>query len=527
MTATLPDVRQLRLLADIWAQAEALADRTGIVAEDWAGWHSAIFGETGAPLAQHHRDLWAWAWAIEPGEPRESFIAIWARGGAKSSSAERIAAMVGARATRSYCLYVCATQSQADNHVDAIGATLESPPFQKHYPQVGRRDVNKYGASKGWRRSRLRTASGFTVDALGLDTAARGIRIEDQRPDFIILDDVDEDTDTAAAIEKKIKAITGKILPAGSTDMVALFVQNQIHEDSIASQLLDGRAKFLTMRVTSGPHPAIRNLETEPQRLPDGRRRDVITGGVATWLGQGIKECQDYIDKFGLDSFLIECQHEVGVPLGGLFDGVEYRRCDPGDVPDLVDVIAVVDPAVTSTDRSDSHGISIGGITATGYGYNDDGQEIVTPGITYVQWSNEEVRTPEASIRLALKKAIEFKASRVIVETDQGGDLWEETYHRIVQELRAKVGEAERFFRMPGFEAVRAGSIGSKIHRANMMLAAYKAGEIVHVRNPEQTHLILEKGLRRFPKRKPFDLVDSNFWLWHSLANGASLPGFW
>lgn len=506
-----PDIASFRLLASLIAQAEQQENDQGYTLSDWQHWHSAIYGEGGARLSQHHRDMWAWAWSIMLGEQSPSFFGIWARGGAKSTTAERIVAMLGALDKRRYVGYVCATQDQADDHVDAIAAILESPAIQRHYPSLGRRLVGKYGASKGWRRSRIRTSTGFTVDAFGLDKAIRGKRIEDARPDFFVLDDIDDGADSEATTKKKIRTLTSDIIPAGSTDRIVLFIQNLIHEDSIASQLLRGDLKMLTDRIVSGPHPALRNLETERETLEDGRTRDVITGGEATWEGQGIEECQALIDLIGLDAFLVESQHEVSVPLGGLFDGVTYRHCDAAQVPDLVDVQVVVDPAVTSTDRSDSHGITVAGIDAN--------------AIVYILWSYEQISTPEQSLSLAIRKGMHYKASTVTVETDQGGDLWQESYERIAEEFARKTGEYQAA-RIPAFNGEKAGSIGSKVHRANMLLQAYKRSEIVHVRNVEHTHLTLEKALRRFPLRKPFDLVDSEFWAWWMLTNGGR-PGFW
>ena len=54
------------------------------------------------------------------------------------------------------------------------------------------RAVNKYGYSKGWNAQKLRTANGFNVLAFGLDTGARGVKLDNLRPDMIILDDIDE-----------------------------------------------------------------------------------------------------------------------------------------------------------------------------------------------------------------------------------------------------------------------------------------------------------------------------------------------
>jgi hypothetical protein len=47
------------------------------------------------------------------------------------------------------------------------------------------------------------------------------------------------------------------------------------------------------------------------------------------------------------------------------------------------------------------------------------------------------------------------------------------------------------------------------------MLADYeRPGRIIHVRG---THEILERALRRFPRTKPFDLVDGAYWSWRDL----------
>lgn len=92
----------------------------------------------------------------------------------------------------------------------------------------------------GWRRNRLRAASGFTIDALGLDTAARGMKLEDQRPDFMVVDDIDDSEDSPGTVRKKARILTKKIIPAGAKDPALLMCQNLIHANSVFSRILDG-----------------------------------------------------------------------------------------------------------------------------------------------------------------------------------------------------------------------------------------------------------------------------------------------
>ncbi len=51
------------------------------------------------------------------------------------------------------------------------------------------------------------------------------------------------------------------------------------------------------------------------------------------------------------------------------------------------------------------------------------------------------------------------------------------------------------------------------------MLASYERGQIVHVRG---THTVLERALKRFGVRKPYDLADSAYWAWYDLCGGKS-----
>lgn len=270
-------------------------------------------------------------WSIEKGTAPPAFIGIWPRGGAKSTSVEMACVAVGARRVRNYILYVCETQQQADDHVQNIGSMLESATVEAFYPDLASRELNKYGNSKGWRRNRLRTASGLTIDAIGLDTASRGIKMDEDRPDLIALDDLDDTSDNAeTTIPKKIAALTQKILPAGSEDCAVLAVQNLVRDDGIFGKLASGEADFLANRIVSGPHPALIGFQEE---FKDGKH--VITAGTPTWVGQGIPECQALIDRIGIRSFRLECQHEKQRPEAPAFPewDAAVHTCEPFPIP--------------------------------------------------------------------------------------------------------------------------------------------------------------------------------------------------
>lgn len=264
------------------------------------------------PFADRHHAFWQWVWSIRRNQPAQPFVGIWPRGGGKTTSAELATTALGVTGARKYALYVRMTQDRADDAVTNIATLLESDAVAKYHPQHANRMVSKFGSSRGWRRNRLRTAGGFTVDAIGLDVAARGVKIDEQRPDLIIFDDIDDKLDTAATTARKRELLTTSILPAGSEDVAVLAIQNLIIAHGIFTQLSDGRADFLADRIVSGPFPAIEGLEWTWEIDPQTKVRvPYITAGRATWEGQNLEKCQREIERVGPSAFLKEYQHQV------------------------------------------------------------------------------------------------------------------------------------------------------------------------------------------------------------------------
>lgn len=280
----------------------------------WRAWIRALFPRHfDRPLGRRHEELWEWTWHLRRGVvPEVDLLAIWPRESGKSTTAEGAVCAVGTTGRRGYAIYVRETQDMADKSVANIGLMLEGDEVRRYYPRHARPAVGKHGNQRGWRRNRLWTAGGFIVDALGLDVAVRGIKVDDQRPDFAVLDDIDGKHDSPATTAKKKAIITSSVLPALSQDGAALGVQNLIIEDGIFTQLVDGRADFLARRIVSGPFPAVEGLVIGYEdKGPDQPKLPRITGGTATWEGQPLERCEKLLQRIGPSAFLTECQHEV------------------------------------------------------------------------------------------------------------------------------------------------------------------------------------------------------------------------
>jgi predicted phage terminase large subunit-like protein len=294
----------------------------------WQKWLQTNFPSIcSSPLADRHIRLWEWVERLTLGERAKSFIAIWPRGGAKSTTVELACARLCIKRSRRFVLYVCETQDQANKHVQAIASLLEKLGIE--------RALNVYGSSKGWRRQELRTANGFNVAAFGLDTGSRGVKIDEFRPDLIVMDDIDGLHDTQKTTQKKQEIITNTVLPAGSPDMAVLFVQNRIRQNSIMSLLADGLADFLRNREPISEEPAVRGLKVDSVPHEDGSNRYKIIAGEATWEGQNLQVCEQQINDFGLKAFRREAQHEVSGADGIFFRVSQLKTIDPEDVPPI------------------------------------------------------------------------------------------------------------------------------------------------------------------------------------------------
>jgi hypothetical protein len=474
---------------------------------EWEEWLHLLFPTYASkPFAQRHVEFWEWIESIEKGERPRPLVAIWSRAGAKSTSAELACVRVGANHSRRYIWYCCGTQEQADKHVETIASMLMSPTMTIHHPALANRMLTKYGHSRGWRRQRLRTSAGFTIDSIGLDVATRGAKVEEQRPDMIVFDDIDDKHDTMHTVQKKVETITTNILPAGSPDLAVLFIQNLIHPNSIATQLIKDDAPFITDRILSGPHPAVEKLVVESQKDENGLSKYKITSGTATWAGQSLEMCQQQIITWGLTSFLQEAQHEVTEAPGGIYNHLEFSHCTLDECPDFVNGAVWVDPAITAKDSSDCQGIQVDAISEK--------------GILYRLFSWEQVASPETALRKAILKAMEYGFGTVGIETDQGGDVWRPAYQKVCDQmiLDPNLRTITKNTRFPEMTQAKAGAgHGSKVERSMRMLIDYEQGKVVHVLG---THDILERALRRFPN-PPLDLADAAYWGWNWLNGGS------
>ena len=410
----------------------------------WRDWVTRFYPHvTTAPFAARHVSQWEWFESLTPGTAPRPRVAPWPRGGGKSSTGELGCVRVGAKLSRRFVLFVAETQPQADQRVQAVATLFERMG-------VGRA-LGKYGSSKGWRRDQLRTENGFSVAGIGLDTAARGVKLDEFRPDLQIYDDIDGRFDTEATVAKKIQTLTTSLIPAGSSDCAVLFLQNLIHQGSIVSQLVNGTAPFLHTREASPPEPAVRGLTVDWRETEDGTRRYFVTGGIPTWEGQNLAVCERQINDWGLPAFEREAQQKVDEEEGGLWTRAQILRWTDR-MPAFLRVAVGVDPNATT--GGDEAGVVVCGVARVQGVLHSFVLEDATVSGGPKQWA-------EAAV-MAYHK---HRADTIVAEANNGGEMVKMTIGTVDKAPAVKIVHASR----------------GKITRAEPIQKLYADGRAHHV----------------------------------------------
>jgi len=269
-------------------------------------------------FAAHHDEYWSHVWQLPLKEKPQALLAIWNRKGMKSTSAEATGPVLSALGKRCFGLYVSGTQDKADAHLDTIKDMLLASKLGDHYPKLAKPEVKRIATRTqmgAWNHAELETAAGLAMIAVGLNRSVRGLRRGSQRPDFIILDDIEDENDSMLVIQHKINRLKSGILPAGDQNCAVFFVQNLIHRDSVISQVLDGRAEILLGHKKSGPIPAVRDQKISWSGAGASKRYHL--SGSPTWVGFGLAACEAELNLVGLSAWQREYQHKVETPYRG------------------------------------------------------------------------------------------------------------------------------------------------------------------------------------------------------------------
>jgi phage terminase large subunit-like protein len=299
--------------------------------------------------------------------------------------------------------------NQAMGHLTTFKSEQDDNALLRHdYPDLCTPAKWRSGTSVADRQSMLHTKSGFTFAARGIDSSVLGLKVGTDRPDILILDDIEPDESSYSALlaEKRRTTMIDAIFALNVYARVIL-VGTVTMPDSIMHQVVrvtrdgnvDENTEWVQQEKIVGHHylPII--------TADDGTRRSIWEAKwPLSWLlsRRGTREyAKNYLnDPYARDSVY--------------WSGRDFRY---GEVSAVARTGLWVDPAVTSRERSDYTGLAV-------VGFSPSARKVLIKEAVGVRLAGKELRLKIISM---LTDCDEI--SRVFVEVNQGGDLWKDVLH--------------------------------------------------------------------------------------------------
>ena len=355
--------------------------------------------------------------------------------------------------------------SQAETHLLTFKNELETNEYLKEdYPELCTpKIVSSTGRSLASNAWRIIQANDFIFDANGIDTNSLGKKVFGQRPDLIILDDIEKGEKNYSEYQagQQLNTVFDDIAPMNIYARM-IIVGTTTMPNSIMDQcrkFADGqRGKelewILSQNVNVHYYPAIMTAD-------DGSERSVWPQKwPIEWL-QSQRHMRDFAKNY----------MNKPVNLDGNF--WTYEDVIIEDLPEYGNTIISIDPAVTKNKISDYTGIAV-------LSRGEQDQIYVREAIQL------KVSPSELSDRIASLVEI-YEPGVIYVETNQGGDLWKDVFKNIPVRYRSIKQSV------------------SKQVRAGKALNFYQQGKVRHT-----SHFpALEEQMWSFPKTPHDDVLDA------------------
>ena len=257
--------------------------------------------------------------------------------------------------------------------------------------------------------------------------------------------------------------LIGDDLISGRADAESPVIRNRVWDwftDDFYTRREPGGAIILSGTRWHEDDPIGRALRTEPGkwrrlRLPALAEENDPLGravGEPLWADRfPLDVLEDIQRTLGAYSWAALYQQRPAPREGGLFKWKDIHENRRDDKPILKRIVVAIDPAVTSGVDSDETGVVVAGLSEDGHGY---------------VLADASLRaSPDGWARQAITSYRTWKADRIVVEVNNGGDLCEHTLKTVDRNVPVTQLHASR----------------GKVTRAEPIAALYEQGKVHHV----------------------------------------------
>lgn len=311
--------------------------------------------------------------------------------------------------------------AQAEGHLSTFKKELdENARLREDYPDLCAPAVRPRGSTVADNRAMLQTRPGFVFAARGIDSGNLGMKVGAVRPDLLILDDIEpgEANYSAYQVEKRLGTVLDVVLPLNVAARVVL----------VGTVTMPGSIVHQLVKHASGEEPAAW-VKDEGFRVHHALPTTYDEAGVevSVWPEKwpldylhGIRHTRSYAKNF---------LNEPVATDGAYWTPETFAYgVEPAEHPCPVRILSV-DPTVTTKTTSDFTGLAVVGRSPA---------EVATrtPARCFVRraW---RVKKTGAALRHEVLQALEADPTitHVLVETNQGGDVWRDIFHNLPVKL--------------------------------------------------------------------------------------------
>lgn len=345
--------------------------------------------------------------------------------------------------------------------------------LREDYPGLCQPLILRRGITEADRVDLYRSKSDFVFAARGMEAQALGLKIGHRRPDLIILDDIEpaEEKYSAEGVGKRLRTLQDTVLPLNNKARV-IWVGTVTRAESNLHQIV----KVAREQIAADDEAVrwVKDDRWEPLYYPpiltddDGERSSIWPARWSLEELDRIAHTRSYAKNYAND------------PIGA--DG-DYWTMDDfhhGELEGVTRTLLSIDPAVTTKASSDYTGLAV------------------------VEWApaGGRRRMGRCRVKKALRVKLDGKALRqrvlklleadpaiglVLIEVNQGGEVWEQILHDLPVPLKLK------------HQTVK------KEVRAANVLNDYQLGDVLHAHGLTD----LETEQAGFPRAPHDDLVDA------------------
>lgn len=270
--------------------------------------------------------------------PNVQYAAQWARGHAKSVHFD-VGIPLYLKALKKLHLMVLVGKSK-DNAETLLGDIQAEFEFNQRYIA----DFGKQKVSGSWESGRFVTADGRAFFARGRGQSPRGLRLKNHRPDYIVIDDLDDDelVNNPARVEKLTKWV----------------------KEALFGTLDGGRGRFCMVGNLIGKNSVLANF-MRSDGVVVSKVNAIARNGRPSWEAKwSIEEIRKQEAFMGYISFQREMMNNP-ITEGCIFRNEWIRWCKPLPLARYDHLVCYCDPSFKSSTSNDYKAIKLWGKTGT------------------------------------------------------------------------------------------------------------------------------------------------------------------